>query len=568
MSLTKCPECEKVISTEAKSCPHCGYPVSREFGKEPKRNQIISGQNIDSSHPEIDNKLEIKEKISWKKALTIFLSIFLLAVAVGLFFTFRITPKEKEAITDVYMKIDSIGEVNKNSGQKIENAERAFFNLDEKLKKNVKNSESLIIAKANYNKLYVNEVIQAIDEIGVVTLDSKPLIDFAYNSYELLSDEQKVLVNNIDRLYKASDSYNQLKANEVVDAITKIGVVTLESKPIIDKSKENYDLLTDEQKMLVTNFDTIQESYETFSECEITNVISKIDAIGAVTLNSNSAINTAQKAYKALTPLQRELVTNYSILEKSKQDYSKAQVDNVISLIDSFGTDPLENKSKVNEARRLYNLLNIYQKLDVENYSLLWSTESTIAKLEADEVNELIKNLNIDRLRASDETLVKNIKAKYNKLSVLAKDQVKDWDKVIRASFLLTQLVEEERIHSIIQIKGLYIFYPNSVGGTGASVVWYNKSKTKTINYIHFFVTPYNGVDDKVSCEIRKYSQVEFYQVGPFKYNEGNPSTWWRWDNLWYNSTIKKLSLDKVIIKYSDGTSVLLQGSDLFYVYW
>ena len=30
MSLIKCPECEKEISDQAASCPHCGHPVSRD----------------------------------------------------------------------------------------------------------------------------------------------------------------------------------------------------------------------------------------------------------------------------------------------------------------------------------------------------------------------------------------------------------------------------------------------------------------------------------------------------------------------------------------------------------
>ena len=30
MSLIKCPECQKEVSSNAKTCPHCGYPIERE----------------------------------------------------------------------------------------------------------------------------------------------------------------------------------------------------------------------------------------------------------------------------------------------------------------------------------------------------------------------------------------------------------------------------------------------------------------------------------------------------------------------------------------------------------
>ena len=33
MSLVKCPECGKEVSTEAKLCPHCGYPLEKKESK-------------------------------------------------------------------------------------------------------------------------------------------------------------------------------------------------------------------------------------------------------------------------------------------------------------------------------------------------------------------------------------------------------------------------------------------------------------------------------------------------------------------------------------------------------
>lgn len=30
MTLIKCPECGKDVSTAAESCPHCGFPIKKE----------------------------------------------------------------------------------------------------------------------------------------------------------------------------------------------------------------------------------------------------------------------------------------------------------------------------------------------------------------------------------------------------------------------------------------------------------------------------------------------------------------------------------------------------------
>ena len=33
MALIKCPECNNDVSTEAISCPHCGYPIAKKLSE-------------------------------------------------------------------------------------------------------------------------------------------------------------------------------------------------------------------------------------------------------------------------------------------------------------------------------------------------------------------------------------------------------------------------------------------------------------------------------------------------------------------------------------------------------
>jgi len=35
MALIECPECQKAISTEARSCPGCGYPLAEKLAQQP-----------------------------------------------------------------------------------------------------------------------------------------------------------------------------------------------------------------------------------------------------------------------------------------------------------------------------------------------------------------------------------------------------------------------------------------------------------------------------------------------------------------------------------------------------
>jgi len=99
-----------------------------------------------------------------------------------------------------------------------------------------------------------------------------------------------------------------------------------------------------------------------------------------------------------------------------------------------------------------------------------------------------------------------------------------------------------------VKIIKFYTTEPNSAGGVSCDVIWKNIS-SKTIKYIHFTVTPYNAVDDAVTCSIRGYSTTRIQDTGPFKpgktYGYGT-----EWDNVWYNSTIKRMKIESVEVEY------------------
>ncbi len=62
--------------------------------------------------------------------------------------------------------------------------------------------------------LSAEAVIEAIDAIGEVTLDSEEVIGNARSAYEALSEDQKALVTNYDVLIAAEDTLRQLQENE------------------------------------------------------------------------------------------------------------------------------------------------------------------------------------------------------------------------------------------------------------------------------------------------------------------------------------------------------------------
>ena len=161
----------------------------------------------------------------------------------------------------------------------------------------------------------------------------------------------------------------------------------------------------------------------------------------------------------------------------------------------------------------------------------------------------------------------------------------------------------------------------NSADGVSFYLYWNNHSD-KAIKYIHFYVTPYNRVNDPLKCDITGDSNVDCYETGPF-YKVSDKTDWeaetyvlsttdtaedgtvtpalngihdgksYRmnyaytdieefipdipitparydnvfmrhyWDCVWYNNSVDHLVITKVVIEYMDGTSTTLTGEKL-----
>ena len=177
----------------------------------------------------------------------------------------------------------------------------------------------------------VAAVKELIDAIGEVTLDSGDAIDAARTAYDKLPEAKKVLVDNYEKLTAAEEAYTALvdaaAAKAVDDLIDAIGEVTLESGDAIKAARAAYDALTDTQKELVKNYEKLtaaEEDYTALVDAAAAKAVDDlIDAIGEVTADSGDAIKAARAAYDALTDTQKELVKNYEKLLAAEELYEE-----------------------------------------------------------------------------------------------------------------------------------------------------------------------------------------------------------------------------------------------------
>lgn len=316
----------------------------------------------------------------------------------------------------------------------------------------------------------VEGVIEKINAIGKVTVDSEQAIKDARTAYEALNVRQKKAVTNYSVLVEAEAALAIAKENAAVisaveQKITAIGEVTYTAacKAKINLARSAYDALPEELKAGVRNYETLVNAEARYEELRSAAedmavaepVIAKINAIGKVTLQSKRLIETAEASYNALTPAQQKLVTNYDVLVAARAEYdalvaqeqgNQAAANAVIEKIGAIGTVTLDSGSAIRSAREAYDALTAEQKALVINYSALTNAEKEYADLQkqaADAAAAKAVENKIDAIgevTVEKESLINAARDAYNALTTEQKRLVTNLSVLIAAESQLSVL--------------------------------------------------------------------------------------------------------------------------------
>ena len=156
------------------------------------------------------------------------------------------------------------------------------------------------------------------------------------------------------------------------DAINAIGEVTLESEPLIKTAEKLYGILTDSEKSSVSNRLALVEAREEFDKLQAEEQAKQeeqrkqkdvqaaedaINAIGEVTLESESLIKTAEKLYGILTDSEKSSVSNRLALVEAREEFDKLQAEEQVKQEEQRKQKVYENAKsayeKLNEAAQL-----------------------------------------------------------------------------------------------------------------------------------------------------------------------------------------------------------------------
>ena len=296
-------------------------------------------------------------------------------------------------VNDVIEKIDAIGEVTLASEEAIDAARAAYEALTEAQQAEVTNYDKLTAAEARLADLKAAKAVDdMIDAIGEVTLESEEAIAAARAAYEALTEAQKAEVKSYDKLTAAEARLADLKAAKPVDdMIDAIGEVTLESEDAIAAARAAYEALTEAQKAEVKSYDKLTAAEARLADLKAAKAVDDmIDAIGEVTLESEGTIDAARAAYEALTEAQQAEVKSYDKLTAAEARLAVLKpAKPVEKLIDAIGEVTLGSESAIAAARTAYDNLTEAQQAEVKNYDKLTAAEAAYARLLAEQSKRL-----------------------------------------------------------------------------------------------------------------------------------------------------------------------------------
>ena len=243
----------------------------------------------------------------------------------------------EEYVKPIEDSISSIGTVSLSSKNRINSAREKYEAADEYTKSLVSNSSILEEAEQKYENLVVKSIEDAINNIGTVSSRDNTKIVSARKKYDEADANIQSRVSNYSVLAEAEAEFVRLKIESIEDAINNIGEVTLNNKASINSARKSYDNAESEIQEKINNYDVLlaaEKEYERLKlEAEIEGIINRIDSIGKISLDSVNAIVSIEEDYNKLDVESKKKVTNYNMLLNAKEEYNlllKSEYDSAL----------------------------------------------------------------------------------------------------------------------------------------------------------------------------------------------------------------------------------------------
>jgi len=280
---------------------------------------------------------------------------------------FKNIEKNYKAALKVYNLIENLpAKEADNYTKKVEAALKAYQKLKPEQTKYVFNYESKLLPVVG-----VASLIGDIDSIKTSMKDLASYISELRKRYDALSTEEKAQVHNYNKLEAAEKAL--LGANHVIQLINAARPGVDNYLDALQKARDAYDLLSNDQKKQVTNYKDLQNREKLLKP--ILNLNDLIIKIGSQS-SAKSFISNYEKAWKELDKISlqdRALLTNEKLLTETY-----VPLYNVMKRIESIKSSSKTFVDDVKDARAAYDALSADQKAKILNLDLLHEHEVNV----------------------------------------------------------------------------------------------------------------------------------------------------------------------------------------------
>lgn len=278
----------------------------------------------------------------------------------------------------------TLGELSKLS-QVIEQASAAISGLTEEQKELLDKDQVASCAAAKELLAVYTKAVENLNKWS--SEDQNKYTDLKTPLNSLAATARKELEASVDKdgAAKALNGYCAGVVMELIKSVGTVKTVMTEQEAAqvnskIQRAKDAYGNLSDDQKKLVTNYANLQAAetaYKTYEQnyAAAKNVMELIKSIGKVnevmTRTEADAvkkkIQTAQDAYNKLTADQKQMVTNYADLQAAAAAYQTYETNYAAAkaaedLIKAIGTVTKDSYDAIQKATEAYNKLTATQK--------------------------------------------------------------------------------------------------------------------------------------------------------------------------------------------------------------
>lgn len=320
--------------------------------------------------------------------------------------------------------LPSVSFVDLNDMQSIADARVAYDMLTNDQKHEVANYAQLTQLEQQLSNLQANAraVIAQIDALPVsnITDMHRSIIEKARQAYDALTSAQKSLVTNEQLLIEAEIQLASLQQQAVTNVIIAIDqlpeTISINEQAAIVDARLAYQKLTATQQRQVGNISKLQsaetqlQSLLNVEEAVVNVVETMINELPIIVQKQDaSVIQATRNAFNQLSPAQRLLVKNLTVLEEAEQrlasltaydEQKAAEVTALIERLPIYDSLTLEDEGQIKAARQAYNRLTTFQKQYVD-IATLTEIEVALERL----IQEAHAKLSVKAVKNNDTSI-------------------------------------------------------------------------------------------------------------------------------------------------------------------